>query len=41
MVSRPRPALLGAAVAALLALAPAAAQAAPTPFGHECTPANG
>jgi pimeloyl-ACP methyl ester carboxylesterase len=41
MVSVPRPALLGAAVAALLALAPAAAQAAPTPFGHECTPANG
>ncbi|MCW3004744.1 MAG: hypothetical protein JWQ20_4042 [Conexibacter sp.] len=41
MVSVPRPALLGTAVAALLALAPAAAQAAPTPFGHECMPANG
>jgi pimeloyl-ACP methyl ester carboxylesterase len=41
MVSVPRPALLGAAVVALLALAPAAASAAPTPFGHECTPANG
>jgi pimeloyl-ACP methyl ester carboxylesterase len=37
----PRPALLGAAVAALLALAPAAAQADLTPFGHACAPANG
>src|SRR4051812_27819525 len=39
----PRPALLGAAVAALLALAPAtpASAADPTPFGHACTPQNG
>ena len=36
-----RPALLGAAVAALLALAPAAAHAEPAPFGHACTPQDG
>src|SRR3954471_3693378 len=42
MLSVPRPALLGAAVAALLAAAlPAAAQAEPAPFGHACTPLNG
>ncbi|HEV7496211.1 CocE/NonD family hydrolase [Baekduia sp.] len=38
-----RPALLGAAVATLLALVPAAAASAaePAPFGHACTPQNG
>lgn len=42
MSRAPRPALLGAAAAALLALLPAAASAAdPTPFGHACTPQNG
>ncbi|MDX6700561.1 MAG: hypothetical protein QOF26_787 [Baekduia sp.] len=41
MLSAPRSALLGAAVSALLALAPSAAHADPTPFGHACTPANG
>src|SRR3954449_6181770 len=39
----PRPALLGAAVAAVLSLVPAtsARAADPAPFGHACTPANG
>jgi pimeloyl-ACP methyl ester carboxylesterase len=39
----PRPALVGAAVAALLALVPvtSASAADPTPFGHACTPLNG
>jgi hypothetical protein len=41
MSSVPRSALLVAAAAALLALAPAAAQAEPAPFGHACTPSNG
>ena len=40
-MSAPRPALLGAAVAALLALAPAAARAEPAPFGHACTATDG
>jgi fermentation-respiration switch protein FrsA (DUF1100 family) len=35
-----RPALAATAAAAVLALAPAAAQAEPTPFGHACTPQN-
>src|SRR5437763_16298120 len=33
--------IAGAAAAAALALLPAAAEAAPTPFGHACTPMNG
>src|SRR4051812_29565869 len=39
----PRPALLGAAVAAVLSLVPAtsALAADPAPFGHACTPQNG
>src|SRR3954453_13219842 len=39
----PRPALLGAAVAAVLSLVPAtsALAADPAPFGHACTPRNG
>lgn len=43
MLSVPRPALpVAALVAALLALLPAAAaHAAPAPFGHACTPADG
>jgi fermentation-respiration switch protein FrsA (DUF1100 family) len=41
MSSVPRSVLLGAAAAALLALAPAAAQADPTPFGHACAPQDG
>ena len=37
----PRPISLLAGAVAFLALAPAAAHAAPTPFGHECTPQDG
>ena len=39
----PRPALVGAVAAALVALLPAASASAadPTPFGHACTPQNG
>src|SRR3954465_125054 len=33
--------IAGAAAAAALALLPAAAEAAPAPFGHACTPQNG